>query len=248
MSQGLASVWRIFMPYGRVRVKNIEVTDALLGVGLYSVAEAEQILSQALARRVTTTNLRRWAYGRKRLVKEYAPIIQPTVRVEDAYLFTFQDIIELMTIAALRGEGMKMSSVKAAYERARTRFGEHPFAKKKFSIDGAGIFPKGADLEDLVTGRRAFTEIVAPLLRDIVTYAGDIPKELTPLGKDRTVLLNPERSFGSPINRETGIPTHILYAMHNAGDPVPVVARWYNVSVEGVQDAVEYERALLKAA
>jgi uncharacterized protein (DUF433 family) len=248
MAKGVRDLWRIIVPDGGMRMKSIEVTDALLGVGLYSVTETAQILSQALALRVTAKSLRRWAYGRKRLVKEYAPIIQPTVRVEDAYLFTFQDVIELMTIAALRGEGMKMRSVKAAYERARELFGEHPFAKHKFSVDGAGIFPKGEDLEDLVTGRRAFQDIVAPLLRDIVTYLGDIPTELTPLGRDRTVLLNPARSFGSPINRATGIPTRILYAMHKAGEPIAHVAQWYNVSVEGVRDAVEYESALLNAA
>jgi uncharacterized protein (DUF433 family) len=248
MTQGLRRLWRNIVGDGARALKDIEVTDELLGVGLYSVAEAAQILSQALEKRVTRINLRRWAYGRKRIVKDYAPIIAPTVKVDGAYLFTFRDVIELMTIAALRSEGIKMSAVRFAYERACTKFGEHPFAKRKFSIDGAGIFPTGGDMEDLATGRYAFEQIVKPLLREVVTYAGDVPIELTPRVAHMTVRLNPQRSFGAPINAETGVPTHVLYGMHRAGEPVEVVAQWYQVSVEGVQDAVEYESALLKAA
>jgi uncharacterized protein (DUF433 family) len=253
MTKGVWSLWSILMPHGGRRVKNATIDDSLLGVGLYTVAETSRILSYSLEHRVTATNLRRWAYGRTRLLKRQPAIITPSVgMIAESYLFTFTDLIELLTIAALRHDGMRMELVYAAYQKAREEFGEHPFAKQKYSIYGSSIFVKNAeyhgDMVDLATGRRAFEEILKPLLHDIVVYVGDVPTQLTPLGKDRTVLLDPDRSFGAPINRDTGIPTQILFGMNKSGESEETVAKWYGVSVEGVRDAIEYETALQMAA
>jgi uncharacterized protein (DUF433 family) len=219
--------------------------DALLGVGLYTISDSARIVSQALDLHVTRTNLTRWAFGRKSIIKDYAPIITPHLKINDGYLFTFADLIELFTIAALRQHNLPMSTVKFAYKRALEKYGSHPFAKHRFSIDGSGVFAD-ADMEELSTGRVAFEEIVRPLLQN-VSYTEDIAAMFSPLGTSRSVVLDPERSFGAPINKDAGIPTAVLAGMVSSGEEIDRVADWYGVSIQGVRDAVEYEK-LLKAA
>jgi uncharacterized protein (DUF433 family) len=162
-------------------------------------------------------------------------------------------LIELLTIAVLRYKKFSLKQIRYAYERGQELFGEHPFATHQYSVAGGGIFEKrqayAGVMEDLSSGRLAFEQILKPLLQHIVTYEGERSKELNPLGKERSVILNPAWSYGSPVNRDTGVQTSILYGMWKAEKQnTELVASWYRVPVGGVEDAVEYETALLQAA
>ena len=72
-----------------------------------------------------------------------------------------------------------MNAVYAAYQAAREEFGDRPFARQKYSNFGSSIFPMKVayrgEMVDLATGRRAFEEIIFPLLHEIVIYTGDFP-------------------------------------------------------------------------
>ena len=94
-------------------------------------------------------------------------------------------------------------------------------------------------------GQLPFDEVVHALLRN-VTYTGGLAVRFSPLGIDRSVVIDPNRSFGKPVNRATGIPTAALYFMHLGGESPAAIARWYNVTIDGVQEAIEYESALAK--
>ena len=227
----------------------------LVGVGLYSVSETARVLSHALGRRIESKRLHRWAHGRrdlfKSMVREYAPVIGVHLKVGGSYLFTFSDLIELFTVAALRYENLSLQTIRQAYERAQELYGLHPFAKQRYCTDGSGIFPLlmnyDGNLEELSRGQLAFEQIVKPLLKN-VSYSGESATMFSPLGVERTVVLDPMRSFGCPINRDSGVPTQVLYEMHQAGETDEDIATWYGVPLQGVRDAVEYETALKKAA
>lgn len=233
---------------------DLRVSD-LVGVGLYSVSETARVLSHALGRRVESKRLHRWTHGRrdalKSMIREYAPVIGVHLKVGGSYLFTFSDLIELFTVAALRYHSISLQTIRLAYQRASELYGEHPFAKQRYCTDGSGIFPSlkeyDGNLEELSRGQLAFEHIVKPLLKN-VAYSGESATMFSPLGVDRTVVLDPTRSFGSPINKDSGVPTQVLYEMHQAGEKDEEIAAWYGVPLEGVRDAVEYETALKKAA
>jgi uncharacterized protein (DUF433 family) len=234
-------------------VTTADDVDSLLGVGLYSVSDASRILSDALSSKVSKVNLRRWWRGRKGDFRDYAAVVEsPNLKIADRDTIKFLELIELMTVAAMRIEGAKMRDVRDAYGNARVEFGTFPFATQKYSVYGGGIFVKNAAADggivDLATQNRVFEQIVKPLLHDIVVYEGDSPTEIAPLGKDRSVVLAPDRSFGIPINRDTGVPTYALYGMHKAGESTKRIAAWYRVSESGVEDAIEYESRLAKVA
>jgi uncharacterized protein (DUF433 family) len=63
------------------------------------------------------------------------------------------------------------------------------------------------------------------------------------------VVLDPERSFGKPIDAEAGVPTRALCdaALAGGGQSPAVVAEWFGVPLEAVQAAVAFEGSLLAA-
>lgn len=63
---------------------------------------------------------------------------------------------------------------------------------------------------------------------------------LHPLGENRQVSIDPVRRFGAPVVRST--PTDVLAELVRAGEPVEWVAEQYDLSLEQVLDALEYER------
>src|SRR5665213_1455723 len=96
-----------------------ENLDELFGVGLYSVSDTARILSAALSTRVSQANLRRWAHGRND-VKMYASVVDSRwLKIASRDTVKFLEMIELLTVAAMRIEGAKMRDVRAAYIKAK---------------------------------------------------------------------------------------------------------------------------------
>ena len=90
-------------------------------------------------------------------------------------------------------------------------------------------------------------DVARPFFRQL-EYDGEAVMRLRPLGPGTRVVLDPERSFGKPIDDPSGVPTLVLYQMARSGEPKESVARWYNVDPEAVSAAIEFESSLEKAA
>ena len=70
------------------------------------------------------------------------------------------------------------------------------------------------------------------------------PARWWPLGKDRSIVIDPHRGFGAPIVAKAGIPTKILNSAMSAEKSYEFVANWYGISIEEVRDAVQFETKL----
>jgi uncharacterized protein (DUF433 family) len=221
----------------------------LLGVGLYSVPQAARLISHALGAYAPERQLRRMALGRREFEREYAPLVGGDLRVDGSHLFTFLELIELMTVVALKQKGVKPATIRRTRQVLEARYGSNPFARSRFLTDGVGIYDK-KDLPNPVELSRqqiAIETVVKPLLSK-VSYVDDRAATYSPVVTHGTVILNPARSFGAPINKQTSIPTYVIKGMLDAGEVEEEVADWYGITVQGVQDAAEYESALLNAA
>ena len=223
--------------------------EKLLGVGLYTVSESVGVICHRLGDRVDNRLLLRWAQGRKEIARVYGSIISAPRMVEGEYLFTFFQLIELLTIAAFRSHGVKPRVIRRAYERALQKFGSHPFAREGYRTDGAYIYTSDREpaSEELSKQQMFFEDVVRPILMD-VSYVDGNAAQFSPLGKKRSVVLDPKVSFGAPIDRKSGVSTAVLFAMRHSGESEESVADWYGVSVDAVQDAFEYESSIRKIA
>lgn len=223
--------------------------EKLLGVGLYTVSESVGVIRYRLGDSVDNRLLLRWAQGRKELARMYGSIISAPLKVEGEYLFTFSQLIELLTIAAFRSHGVKPRVIRQAYQRAKDKFGSHPFAREGYRTDGAYIYTSAiqAASEELSKQQMFFEEVVRPILMD-VSYVDGNAAQFSPLGTQRSVVLDPKMSFGAPIDRKSGVSTSVLFAMRHSGESEESVADWYGVSIDAVQDAFEYESSVRKIA
>lgn len=225
--------------------------EAYLGVGLYSFPEAGRIIG------AKPSVLQRWArdyvYFDKDAVRQHASVISRYFG-QNSDTLTFLELIELLFISAFRSEGVSMQAIRKAAERAVTQFHtEYPFAVKRFDTDGKHIFAtlreEASDLElieELGKGQLAFDRVVKPLFRKLDYRDGADALRYWPLGHEGRIVLDPRRAFGKPIDNTTGLSTEILYeAVQAEGGQDPAeVADWFEVPIEAVTAAIQYESSL----
>ncbi len=229
----------------------MQVQTELLGVGFYSYADAARIIG------IAPGKLRRWVRdydyyiharrgdSRPLVVRHFAP--------EDRVL-SFLELIELLFISLFRQEGLSLATIRQAAETASQWFStNYPFAIKQFNTDGRFIFATLASetnsrdiLAELGKGQLAFPTVVEPFLRKLDYRADNLANAFWPLGRQERVVLDPERSFGKPIDAETGVPTSVLYnAVRAEGSgSIGRIARWYEVPTAAVEAAIAFERSL----
>ena len=68
------------------------------------------------------------------------------------------------------------------------------------------------------------------------------------MAKNRTVVLDPTRSFGKPIDDVLGTHTKVLAKALAAEEDVEKVAWWYGTSSAAVRDAMKFETQLAHPA
>jgi uncharacterized protein (DUF433 family) len=226
-----------------------------LGAGAYTVPESTRVIRQRILHElgkqphVSGRALQRWSHGRIESTKRYAPIIRGTAKVARDTIFTFTELIELLTIAMLWSCGVSPHRIREAYEAASEKYGDHPFARETYRTDGIGVFTKYNDPEpeELVTHQTFSENVLRAILKD-VSYLDGTAARFSPLGESRLVVLDPTIAFGAPVEKRTGVPTSTLDLMAASGEPIEAIADWYGVTVAGVRDAIEYEEELRKAA
>ncbi len=230
---------------------------SLLGIGLYTVGEAAALL------RVDPRKLRRWTEepvsGSQLNRTTTSPLLaRDLVLLEGEPLLTFADLLELHMIALFRSEGVSLQTIRAAADKAKRLFDtNHPFIVKQFETDGRHVFvtllEEGVEglteqqmLADLNLSQMIIGSIARSFFRNL-EFATDEPIRYWPMSREGRIVLDPERSFGKPIEARSGIPTAALYAMARGGETLQGVADWYEIEVEAVEAAVAFEHSL-KAA
>ena len=221
----------------------------LIGIGIYGVTEAARLTG------VSSACIRRWLRGYSYATtggpRESAPVFAKTMELIDGEMaLSFLDLIEVRIVNSLRAHKISWKLIRMAERHAREVFKtDHPFAMKKFKTDGRSIF---ADLRkthgerpliDLADNQLTFRKVIEPHLKDIDFDGENHAARWWPMGAGHRVLLDPKRCFGQPIVRE-GVPTSVLARAVKREQSVETVAKWFEVQVRAVRDAIQFERDL----
>jgi uncharacterized protein (DUF433 family) len=228
---------------------------SLLGVGVYTVPEAARLTG------VSGRRIRRWLSGYDfrsgDTVRSSPPVWHGQIPAGDSLALGFRDLLEVRFVDAFRRHGVSWRSIRIAADRAAEILHDsHPFSTKRFKTDGRSIFAEimqktgEESLLGLVKSQYEFKSIVDPFLFEGIEFpAAEIaPVRWWPLGLDRRVVIDPERAFGQPIVAPESVPTAVLAQAFRAEGSVPAVARWYLVDPQSVEDAVEFEDRIARAA
>ncbi len=226
-----------------------EATASYLNRGIYSVAEASRYA------RVSSGRIRRWlkGYRFKSGKKEYAT--PPLWRgqyppIGNKLALGFLDLIEVKFVDAFLKAGVSWDMIHKARDIAGKRFpgDSHPFCTQKFVTDGREIFvrlheeSRQPSLLEIGDSQQVFTAMLQPVQDGLEFGDAGTLVRWWPRGKENKVALDPKRSFGQPIVFAEGVPTAVLARSVKANGSVEEVARWYEISLEAVEKAVEFER------
>uniref|UniRef100_UPI003F8149BB DUF433 domain-containing protein n=1 Tax=Xanthomonas sp. 0924 TaxID=2835534 RepID=UPI003F8149BB len=220
------------------------------GVGLYSFADAARFIG------AETRELRRWMQGysttRAGSRHEYGPLWVSQVADFQLDGVGFRDLVELRFIHTFVDAGVPLLLIRRAIDELRERLGhQYPFTSTAFKTDGRRIFMEILDdngdqaLVDVVKRQNVITRVIGPSLREgIELNVDDEATKWYPLARSKSVVFDPERSFGQPILTESGIPTiAIVEAFEAEGRDVGRVARLYEISSAEVNRALLFEKA-----
>lgn len=222
----------------------------LLQIGIYTVPEASRLT------RVSPWRIRRWLRGyefKSKRGRHHSPAvwkgeIEP---IDHSMALGFLDLLEIKSVDALLREGVSWKTIRQAYDKAQRLFDDpHPFCTNRFATDGRDIFVElkdqqhGAMLLDIAKVQRVFERVIQPFLRNLDFADGKTPIRWWPRGQEHRVAVDPRRNFGQPTIFNDGVPTGILARSAKANGSLALVARWFEVSVRTVREAVEFEQQL----
>ena len=218
----------------------------LVGIGIYTPAEAARLTGVGAGR------IARWLRGHRVKGSRYEPLWRPQIDINDGRVYLgFRDLMEVRVAAAFIKQGLSPQKVRRAIQIARDLFGkDHPLSTKNFRTDGRSVFlqlseEEGDDrLIDLFRQQYAFHRIIEPSLKHIEFDESGVPSRWFPRGPSAHIVIDPARSFGHPIEEESGVPTAALAAAARAEGSVEAAAKAWHVPVRSVRRAVEFEEAL----
>lgn len=223
------------------------MTEAAFGVGAYSVPEAARLLG------MTPVTLRRWLYGYEyeQGAGEQPPLWRAQYDADEGdQLLGFRDLIEARIVNALKLAKFGLPTIRKCIEIAREMVGsDHPFSTTAFKHDGKRLFLEMVDaagetvMYDLKGKQRVFRDFVLPSLQGL-EFGADAAERWWLVPGRRTLVADPERSFGQPIVAGAGVLTSRIAQDVRAEGSANKVAKLYYLPVRAVRDAVAFEANL----
>jgi uncharacterized protein (DUF433 family) len=115
---------------------------------------------------------------------------------------------------------------------------------------GRLFLKKYAELIELAPStQHVIAQALEQYLVAIVQDPSGVPVKLYPwipdpqMGPKRSIIINPEVSFGRPVTTSREITTAVLADLFDAGASIEDLAADYGISPQAVEDALAFERA-----
>ena len=162
-------------------------------------------------------------------------------------LIAFEDLISIRVVAALRAAGVRWSEIDRTERWLRTRIGSpRPFATEFLWTGQGEVF---IDWTQRLVSASRNGQLALGLLRDyLIPIHGLMFSEETHVASSwepvEGIMLEPQVQFGTPCIKGTRIPTRTIAGMIEAGDSVDWVVDVYDLTINEVYAACEWESRL----
>src|SRR5580765_960555 len=187
-----------------------------LNTGIYSLGKAARLTN------VSAGRIRRWLKGydfRKGMKRRHSDAVWHGQHrpLDNRIALGFLDLIEIRFVEAFLRQGVSWKTIRLAHTLAREEMKtEHPFCTNQFVTDGRKILLKQGSasgdqaLIDIATNQQEFLRLVQPFLKELEFAEDNYLSRWWPMGKDRSVVIDPVRNFGQPTVAKSGVPTQVL--------------------------------------
>lgn len=216
--------------------------DPLLS-GFFSTADAARLIG------VSQQTVRGWLNGYAN--SGSGPVIDRDF--QETRTVSFLDLMELRFISVFRSQGVSMPTLRRAAENARLDWKvKHPLAlsSEHYVTDRKRIFARSAEETDdhqtwdMATGQHEMWDTIEQTIERGVMFDPNtyLARTWRPHPSEfPNVIVDPKIAFGRPIVEGTQVPTSVLFRQWKVERGKERVARWFDVPVEAVSTAIEYE-------
>jgi len=163
-------------------------------------------------------------------------------------ILTFEDLISMRVIAALRAARVKFTKIFEAERWLRKITGHpRPFATEMLWTERTDIFVemKRKLVAASRSGQYAF-EILEQYLIPVHGLTFNQRGIATTWEAREDIMLHPLIQFGAPCIKGTRIPTRTLWGMVKGGDTTDYVAQSYHLPIGQVENAIDWEDSLIR--
>lgn len=209
-----------------------------IGEGVYSVPDAAEILDFPIDK------VRRWIkkYWEDKFTGEDGSYTWGEGRDRS---FNFYTLVELIAIYALREKNVSFHKIIEARRFLQKELDvEYPFASKKVMSDGEKFYfaiNKTVLMDVNLTRQTSIKDLVEPYCKKLDFDAIDtLANQFWPLGKDRSIVVDPKHRFGEPVIAGTNISADVIASIAASGDSIEMIADIYRLKPSQVKDAVAY--------
>lgn len=211
-----------------------------LGLGIYTPAEIARIL------RLPYYKVNRWIdkYWDGELGQEFEK--RYSWKTDKSKAVSFHTLVEFYVMMQLADAGVKTRKVLEAHKELSQFYNtSFPFALREVldgvNTDGKRIFLSVDDYTITLDGTKQFNlGFIKVFFKKLEFDSNNLASRLWPLGKEKSVLIDPERKFGHPVLEMKNIFPETIYGHYKAGDPIEYISYVYKVTEKEVRDAIEF--------
>lgn len=219
-------------------MSNIDIKPTL-GEGVYTISDCSHIL------KIPSERLRRWVYN-------YSKISNPNGLLhwnnEKGIGFNFFTLVEIFVVNTLRQSyKLSMQKIKIARDELKLQFdSEYPFAYHSIFSDKTNILTQLEKGDYLILDKKrqtAFHKIYDPFCTRLDFDSNtNLVSKYWPLGKSKSIIVDPLHSFGRPTIHRTNITTESIYKLHIAGETIETLSYLYNLETIQINNSIEFEK------
>jgi len=210
--------------------------------------------------RIPQNTIRNWAFGYAYLTRTGRRMFtKPLIDVADrgGSLFSFENLIELHVLGALRREHkLEMRKIRRAIEYLQQKLGSpRPLLEKEMETDGTDVFV--TELGNLINasqaGQLAMKVLLQAHLKRIERDARGLPIRLFPFTRSnpaqqttvdelpRLIAIDPSVAFGRPVIAGSRVPTVEVFERFSAGEQPDELAEDFGRTKDEILEAIRCE-------
>lgn len=218
--------------------------EPAIGAGIYLIKDVSQILH------LPYEKVYRWilGYWEDGLDNKYDYVFGDS----NNRAINFYSLIEFYTFFKLRERGVSTLDIRKLHqELSKTLDTPYPFAvAHDYYVDKKHkrkVFIYYKYLESLIRLDRkkqfSFDFIINDFLDKIEFDDSNFARRYFPIGKDKNVVVDPQRQFGQPTVIGRSIKTQTINSLYIGGESKEDICILYNLTLKDVEDAIQFHNA-----
>jgi uncharacterized protein (DUF433 family) len=215
-------------------------STSIIGGGIYTAADASRIL------KVNYTKTKYWFNYYAKHKFSSATHHNYHFKIKDSVVVNFLTLIEMVVFYTLKEKGIATKKITNAHT-VMSEFlnSPHPFAMQDIYINGKSIL--FGDNDQLLTAdvrlQSVLIQVLRPFISKIAFDEDRLARKFYPLGKKKSVVVNPLHQFGQPVIEGTNILTQTVFNLLSAGESKRSIAKLYDLSISQINDAIQFTEA-----